>query len=92
MGGCLAAGLCYPTIREQALIGARRLVEELRRRGVYRVAVGYAVAALALIEAADLVLPIGSGGELERLAPVFATPADRDVIGAITDHLYEGLL
>lgn len=39
------------------MIGARKLVEELRRRGVYRVAVGYAVAALAVIEAADLVLP-----------------------------------
>jgi TolB-like protein/tetratricopeptide (TPR) repeat protein len=39
------------------LIALGRFLTELRRRKVFRAAVGYAVGALAVVEAADLVLP-----------------------------------
>lgn len=41
----------------------RRFLSELERRHVYRVAVTYVVAAFAVLEAADLVLPVFTGSQ-----------------------------
>ncbi len=52
-----------PTKCRYDLNGLGQFLSELRRRRVYRVAVGYAVAALAVVEAADLVIPRLGGSE-----------------------------
>jgi TolB-like protein len=51
----------------------RKLLDELRRRGVYRVCAGYVIAAFALLQGADIVLPaLGAPPVVLRVVVVLA--------------------